>query len=311
MNRLLHLGILLYFVSCSTGNQKENSLKSLKLNGSVKSISESSFEAIEKFGEIQKLSNVPQYEVYKTIFDKDGYATESSTFNGNGILLGKSINKYDKNRNIVEATSYYGNGIISQKSLMKYDNNKIIEDNGYDKDGNLEYKHVYSYNTSGLKTEFKYYNKDNILQSTTTYKYDKNGFMSEQSIHNALDGKQDYRITYLNSDKGDWLEYNEFGWNGFQTKNFSYKYDNDRNKIEEINLEQKENEPDRTSNIMRKYKYDKNGNEIEYQWLDLNGTQRGTFTYKYEFDLKDNWTKKIEFENSVPKEITERAIEYY
>ena len=36
-----------------------------------------------------------------------------------------------------------------------------------------------------------------------------------------------------------------------------------------------------------------------------------TTTYELEYDSKDNWIKKITYEDDKPTDITEREIEYY
>ena len=53
------------------------------------------------------------------------------------------------------------------------------------------------------------------------------------------------------------------------------------------------------------------GNAIEKNCYTSDGILLSKYTYKYEYDNKENWNKQIEFEDDKPKYIIEREIEYY
>jgi len=58
------------------------------------------------------------------------------------------------------------------------------------------------------------------------------------------------------------------------------------------------------------YKFDDKGNGIEEYYYRPDGTSTKT-TFKYEFDSKNNWIKKIMYINEKPVLVNERIIEYY
>jgi len=53
------------------------------------------------------------------------------------------------------------------------------------------------------------------------------------------------------------------------------------------------------------------GNKIEKNIYKSDGSLDYKETYKYEYDEKYNWIKKIEYKNGIPEFIFEREIEYY
>ena len=125
--------------------------------------------------------------------------------------------------------------------------------------------------------EYTTYVSNSTLNSHKTYKYDEKGRVIDEKT-NASDGT-------LNSSK-------------------TYKYDQMGNMIEE-------NYTEANLNYKVTYQYDQKGNQNEknlYHKYDfLNYKQ----TYQIVYDKQGNWTKKIIFENKIPKLILEREYEYY
>ncbi len=104
--------------------------------------------------------------------------------------------------------------------------------------------------------------------------------------------------------KGDKSEYN---WNNKLTK-----YDNNGNEIEWNRYNS-----DGSLDCKYTYKYDNNGNTIEGNRYNSDGSLNYKYTYKYKYDKYGNWIQKIYFEQkgeksiSLPQTITEQTIEYY
>lgn len=143
MKKLIYLFLTVLIVGCS-GDAKKNDLTVLNLNGNVKSITYTTFEAIEKFGEITN--------------GKMGYIS-SSIFNNNG--------------NEIEGNDYKADGSLSFKYIYKYDDkgNKI-ERNYYKADGSLEDKYIWKYDDKGNMLEENYYGADDKTGGRSTFKYD-------------------------------------------------------------------------------------------------------------------------------------------
>jgi len=111
---LIILGISL-LSSCSN-NQFENSLTEKHLIGKVKTLEETKYKAVDKFGELQKEE----------------------------VLVKFSYN-FDKYGNLTDKNEYYPDGRLKLKSCFKYDKkNKVLEENKYNFDGGLSEKTVYN-----------------------------------------------------------------------------------------------------------------------------------------------------------------------
>jgi len=64
-------------------------------------------------------------------------------------------------------------------------------------------------------------------------------------------------------------------------------------------------------NFKTLFKFDEKGNKTEESRYDINGNLVLDVNYKYDYDDKGNWIRKIKFENEIPEYILEREIEYY
>ncbi len=190
---------------------------------------------------------------------------------------------YDEKGNMIEENRYKSDGSLDRKSIYKYDKKgNVIEGNKYESDGSLDSKNIYKYDKKGNKIEENRYKSDGSLDEKYTFKYDEKGNMIEENRCKS-GGSLDKKYTYKYDNKGNMIEENR------------YKSDN---RLESRNI----------------YKYDDKGNMIEDDWTYIlfNGEEKITKrSYTYEYDKHENWTKRIEFKDEFPKEITEREFEYY
>ena len=165
MNYFTLFFVALFFQSC-TIEKIENDWTEENLKGKVKSYSEFTYEAEERFGKIEK-------------GERKGNFFESD--------LKKS---YDEKGNIIEENSYNSDGRLYLKYTYKYDEkgNKI-EQNSYNSDGRLETKWTYKYDKKGNKIEENGYISDGILYDKYTFKYefDKQGnWINRIDFRNAI-----------------------------------------------------------------------------------------------------------------------------
>ena len=188
---------VLYLVSYGQ-LEKKNDLTEENLKGKVKSIKENTYEAVEKFGKIEK-GNVfydgfssPSTIIYNEKRDK----IEQNNYNSDSRLDSKTTYKYDEKGNNIEKNNYYSDGRLSYKYTYKYDEKgNNIEKNNYYSDGSLNYKTTYKYDEKGNMIEANFYNSDGSLSFKLTYKYDEKGNMIEATYYNS-DGRLDSKTTY-------------------------------------------------------------------------------------------------------------------
>ena len=199
---------VLCLVSCNQ-SEKKNDLTEENLKGKVKSITENTYEAVDKFGQIEKgdilVDSSAVYTDYGRfkIYNEKGNKIEENYYNSNGSLDFKDTYKYDEKGNKIEKNRYNSDGSLYYKVTYKYDGkgNKI-EVNHYDSNGSLILKYTYKYDENGNKIEECWYNEDGSLIVKFTPKYDENGNM---------------------------MEVNNYDSNGSLHKKFTYKYEYDKN----------------------------------------------------------------------------------
>lgn len=114
--------------------EKKNDLTEENLKGKVKSIKETLYEAVDKFGQIKK-GNV--LNNYFTIYNKKGNTIEGNEYYSNRRFNYKTTYKYDEKGNNIEENYYNSNGRLYEKHTYKYE---------YDKNNNwtqrIEYKNT-------------------------------------------------------------------------------------------------------------------------------------------------------------------------
>ena len=172
---------VLRLVSCKQ-SEKKNDLTEENLKGKVKSITENTYEAVDKFGQIEKGDVLVHSSAVYTdaghfeICNEKGNKIEENYYNSNGRLYSKTTYKYDEKGNMIEDNFYDSDdGSLIYKNTYKYDEkgNKI-EEYHYDEDGKFNYKNTYKYDEKGNNIEKNNYDSNGRLDSKYTYEYDKN-----------------------------------------------------------------------------------------------------------------------------------------
>lgn len=225
INVLIGLITFSFFLFSCTGivgqnnySKVKNDLSKLGLKGKVKSLTETTFFAVDKFGEIQKgnimfksiylfnekgnktesivyfMGKIPTKMIYKN--DYNGNTIESNTYEADGSFSGKSIYKYDITGNIIMVNLYESDGSLKNKWIYKYDDKgNEIEGDFYKSDGSLDKKTIYKYDGKGNEIERAFYKSDGSLSSKSLQKYDYKGFEIERGWYKS-DGSFDEKYTY-------------------------------------------------------------------------------------------------------------------
>ncbi len=203
---------VLCLVSCNQ-SEKKNDLTEENLKGKVKSITENTYEAVDKFGQIEKgdvlvdSSAVYTDDGHFKIYNEKGNKIEENYYNSNGSLIYKNTYKYDEKGNKIEENYYNSNGRLYSKTTYKYDEKgNMIEDNFYDSDdGSLIYKNTYKYDEKGNKIEEYHYDEDGKFNYKYTYKYDEKGNNIEKNNYDS-NGRLDSKYTYEYDKNNNWTQ---------------------------------------------------------------------------------------------------------
>jgi|SRR5690554_1154702 len=301
------VSIILFFSNC-TDNKIKNDLTTENLKGKVKSIKETPYKAIEKFGEVTKGDVYVDYfsNIKYAMYNENGNITEMRKYDSPEKTLDKYVYNYDKKGNLIKENKYNSNEKLESKKIYKYDDKlNLIELNKYNSERILESKEIYRYDYKENMVESNEYNSDGTLESKGIYEYNDKENLTEGKLYYS-NGKLYYEFIQKRSDKGNMVEKNYwYSFDGASEINYILKYDEKCNLIESKMYHNKELEHTRVC------KYDENNNQIEENRYDSFGKLIEVQKYKYKYDDKGNWMEKIEYENDIPKKITEREIEYY
>lgn len=278
----LALIISLILIGCNNQIKKNDWIKD-NLKGRIESYSEFSYEAIERFGKIEKIKNNWKNNIQKK-YNEKGNVIELNNYKSEGSLSSMYSYKYNDKENIIELNIYNSDGSLDIKHSYKYDNKGNNTEEQHTKNGR-SWLDTYKYDSKGNIIENKSYNVDGGLIMTRICKYDENGNKIKDSELCIFDKKLSNNYTYKYDKYGNEIEKITYDSDSTLISRWTYKYDNNRNIIEESGFLIDEYEP--------------------------SGSLSRTLIYKYEFDQQGNWIKKIEFENNIPTCIFERKYEYY
>ena len=205
----------------------------------------------------------------------------------------------------------------------------------------------YQFNEKGLETEKKYFGAKNKLTGHITLEYEAAGKLKKEVIL-ADDFRRD--VVPLNAklkfdDKGNLIEKKFIPAKKMRYQVeyiYHYKYHYDAKGVLQSDWM---HEWEADGDVSWKYSYDGNGNLVKKESLSSSNfgsysqtfifnskkeitekfvesteddpetgkttSTKNNFTYKYEYDVKGNWIKKIEYENQKATKIVVRSLDYY
>jgi hypothetical protein len=166
------------------------------LRGEVKSIIEISYEAAQRFGNIEK---------------------------GDAIYLGKKSWVYNDNGNLIEEALYYSDDVYSLSTFKYDDSGNQVEKVKYELDGSLIAKWVYQYDSRGNRIEINLYHPDGSLEYRYISKFDDRGNEVEQFQY-GLDGSLSPRYSFDYDTKGNVTEEKVYNPDGSIQQKWVYIY---------------------------------------------------------------------------------------
>lgn len=304
----------------------ENDLSKLNLLGRITSIKEFSYNAAEKDGEIVKVKRSGHYdgESVHYSFNRRGSLTEKkeySSFSGEVIYL--TINSYDENGNLIkkenlqskytysydnknnkiEEIFYHPKDELNKRETFQYNSsNNLIKRNWYKSDGTLYNEQIFTYNNQENKKEMKFYSKGE-LSFSETFKYDNDENIIEKNNYDSF-GKLKRKNVFQFYD--NIKEVKSFDGIGGLTGRAINKYDSIHNRTGWEWFKS-----DGSSKGSSIFKYDQFKNLILERSNPFNAQKSIEETYKFKFDIYNNWIKRVKFLDGAPKKITIRKITYY
>ena len=173
----------------------------------------------------------------------------------------------------IERNDYLPDGTHTTRTTYLYKNNRLAEHNNYDAQGVLYGIGSYEYNDDNKLIKLMDKTTDGRINWTKSYQYDSNGNLIETN-RSKIKNIIETEEKFSYDEKGNVIESNYFKSKEFISKNV-YKYNED--------------------------------NDI----VELTYGKGNIYTYKYKYDFKGNWIKKIVFLNKNPSGVLTRKIEYF
>ncbi len=170
--------------------------------------------------------------------------------------------------------------------------------------GVIEFTAVNIYNYKGLNDEINFIDSEGNQSDKVILLFDNNKRPTEELWYSKYGGLGRKKNIIYDS-KGNKIEEKIIEMNSLQNV-WRYEYDKNNQVIAERVY-------DNEDNILNKYSYvfDENGNEIELIKHDGDGNLVFHLKYELEFDDKNNWIRRIEYNENVAEFIIERNITYY
>jgi hypothetical protein len=339
--------IYLFNIFLAINCYSQHSIKDWNLNGEVKSVKETAFNATEKFGELVKGSKTeykseliqPSHirggsSTYIYDFDTKGNLIKTQLFDKNGSLKYTQQFYFDKQNRLIDDN--FNNG--EKRITYEYNDLKKVKSMTYTyntKPKNNE-KRIHKFNLNGDMIEISFYYLDGTLRQRGIISYENTPSRKIKTIkqYNSEGLLKNTEVETRTSDKKLIVRYKGNIGDALETR-ITEIYNKKR-----LVLEKKSEyfifSP--TEIDLRIYEYDKNGTQLikeimdnnsygnisqyEYnQFMDLiayisrdrkSNEIKTKYLLKYEYDLKKNWIKKIVYVNGVvPKYVIERKITYY
>lgn len=236
-----------------------------------------------------QLITIPRKHVYT--LDEFGRTIEYRVFESNGNPAGRFTYKYDSRGNKIEDGYYRHTGLLGGKTTFTYDaDNQQTSEVSYNSEGIINWKNISTYDPQKNSVEKLQYQGEILKYKVITKIDDKTRIIEQETIeYNATGNKPIHspipgKIIYRYDDKARTTLKESYSPNG--------------NLI--------------SSSLTS---FDIHGNQIEYRPLKTYNTIINTT--KYEYDSRNNWTKRISVSDGGNNTSTkfyyfsERLITYY
>lgn len=235
---LVVFSVFIFTSTSSCSDTKSIHLDEIKLKGNVKSIKETSYEAIQKDGKIvpgKRAKPSWKKDTYRG-FNRKGEIIEELIYNTDGSLRSICTLK-TLNKNSVAASIFKPSGELKFRQITNYnDQGKLVEKVRFNLDGETLVRNLYLYNENGNRIEdLQYLNSQENPSIKTTYKYDMHGNKVEEYMYNP-EGRLIAKWLSKYDEQNSLVEENYYYADGNLSAQevYSYEFDKKGNWIQQI-----------------------------------------------------------------------------
>nr|WP_314551966.1 type IV secretion protein Rhs [uncultured Capnocytophaga sp.] len=249
MKKIVAIAALLATTIAFGQAQKKNGWERAKLNGKVKTYTQTGIQVTEEGQEIpmnselfaqfdKKGTPVKMYSKqsgmtinFVDVYDKEGLLLESASRDDSNTLLSKNVYEYDERGNLTKHDVETPDGTIFMSRINAYNGQDQLIERTECMAGLCDEKITYTYLPNGKVAEESKYSKKE-LSSKTVYTYDAKGNTIEKQVFDK-DNNLKQRVTSVFDENNNETEVKYFDGEGNVTKTESYTlvYDKKKNWI--------------------------------------------------------------------------------
>ena len=281
-------------VSCNKSNVfVNNEMKEWRLQGSVKSVSETDY------------SNTGKYTTF-LLFRPNGFIQEQSAFNPDGSLIRRWIFEYNSRNQKLTRSCYVLKDSLS--GILHYSYNKhdkISEEKLLNPQGGLISDTEYEYDVNQNEIGRRFLNGNAKSQGQILFRYDdKKNVIEEIHIDSVL--RQRWKQENKYNRKGLNVEILYLSLKDSLIKKSTYTYLSNKQVGEACFYSGKNELISKTT-----YQYDKYLNTTGKIIFYVPDKKIEKHIFVYEYDENNNWTSRKEYINNEIDDIITRKLEYY
>ncbi len=293
--------LLLVFLMSLSMYSQQTDWKQQDLKGKVKSVELISYAAGEKFGKVTKLGILGGEQ---NEFNENGLVIQKKLYGKGGLPIKQMTYQYDTVSNLIAQNVFDKKGALVRKILREYNQfNKITFESIYGADGILLSRSIFEYKDGVIPKKILTYNKKGVQINLQEFKYDKKSAAKSIATTNPK-SKMIEKVEKYDLHKNLTHIY-QFDVEGNLKSSVVYTYDTDNNLIESKFIDKGK------LLVHRILKYNDLGFLIEVSVSYPEKEKTDHITYQYDFDEQSNWTRAVEYVNSIPVQVKERKIIYY
>jgi len=235
------------------------------------------------------------YRSTVTTFDTRGNVTEIMSYNSEGKLVSRVVNRWDNRNNLIRHERFNDRNVLVYSQMVMFDaaGNKIRE-NGFN--GHAQYSNTFTYDTNGRLTEIRYMEGSNLIERRE-FRY--TGNRTEISIfgaNNALQFRQE------NTHNAQGLLVSEVRTGGaannvIHTLNMRY------NSLGDL-IEEERRRTENRLEFQRFYTYDSNNRPIRVETVNPDGTR--FVSHEYQFNPQGDLLQRSQRRNNRTEMSTEK-----
>lgn len=257
------------------------------LADNVKSYTRTDYVISSKFG---KYYQTPNTKIVHN-FDDDQNEIEVTEFTARDVLLNRTVYEYDAEGNLLLEECKDANDVLLWKTVVTYEKGRKADSSEYGKNEVLRGKVIYSYpkKTDGVIEESGYDEEGNLVWKTV-YKYEEDRLMtvSQYSYDGSLDQEEKY--SYTEDGKMKSISTSDRENKGLILRNFIY---DSEGFLKEITTYSENKEI--SERIRLKYNEDGNVESVtEYYITEKFGTKQTEPVGYYQFTYSDEVTETIQ-----------------